>query len=94
MIFQKFWVLIVSFFNQMNTVNRENATKVVEYEIEEMEHIFTLVMFGSFTGMPSPPVHVTLQLLPLMENELELMFSKVATAHDALGEITEILGEI
>ena len=44
--------------------------------------------------MPSPPVHITLQLLPLMEKELELMFTKVATAHDALSEITEILGEV
>ncbi|MBN2656993.1 MAG: hypothetical protein JXR86_08025 [Spirochaetales bacterium] len=78
----------------MNQVNRENAVKIVEYELEELEHIFTLLLFGSFTGMPSPPVHVTLQLLPLMEKELELMFTKVATAHDALAEITDILGEI
>ncbi len=39
-------------------------------------------------------VHITLQLLPLMEKELKLMFTKVATAHDALAEITDILGEI
>jgi hypothetical protein len=78
----------------MNTVNKENATKIISYEIEELEHIFTLLLFGSFTGMPSPPVHITLQLLPLMEKEMELMFTKVATAHDALAEITEILGEV
>ncbi len=85
---------IIEFFNDMGTVNRENATKIIDYEIEELEHIFTLLLFGSFTGMPSPPVHITLQLLPLMEKELELMFTKVATAHDALAEITDILGEI
>ena len=85
---------IGEFFYDMGTVNRENATKIIDYEIEELEHIFTLLLFGSFTGMPSPPVHITLQLLPLMEKELELMFTKVATAHDALAEITDILGEI
>ena len=85
---------VIEFFHDMGTVNRENATKIVEYEIEEMEHIFALLLFGSFTGMPSPPVHITLQLLPLMEKELELMFTKVATAHDALAEITEVLGEV
>lgn len=85
---------ITSFFDDMNTVNKENATKIISYEIEELEHIFTLLLFGSFTGMPSPPVHITLQLLPLMEKEMELMFRKVATAHDALAEITEILGEV
>ena len=85
---------IVEFFKDMGTVNRENATRIIDYEIEELEHIFTLLLFGSFTGMPSPPVHITLQLLPIMERELELMFTKVATAHDALAEITDILGEI
>ena len=78
----------------MGTVNRENATRIIDYEIEELEHIFTLLLFGSFTGMPSPPVHITLQLMPLMERELELMFTKVATAHDGLAEITDILGEV
>ena len=85
---------VIEFFHDMGTVNRENATKIVEYEIEEMEHIFALLLFGSFTGMPSPPVHITLQVLPLMQKELKLMFTKVATAHDALAEITEILGEV
>ena len=94
MSFKKILSNIVEFFHDMGTVNRENATKIIEYETEELEHIFALLLFGSFTGMPSPPVHITLQLLPLMEKELELMFAKVATAHDALAEITEILGEI
>lgn len=94
MIFKKILSYIVEFYHDMGTVNRENATHILEYEIEEIEHIFTLLLFGSFTGMPSPPVHITLQLLPLMEKELELMFTKVATAHDALGEITSILGEV
>ena len=91
---KKLTSVVLEFFRDMGTVNRENATKIVEYEIEEMEHIFALLLFGSFTGMPSPPVHITLQLLPLMEKELKLMFTKVATAHDALAEITEVLGEI
>ena len=93
-ILKKIPVAVIEFFQDMGTVNRENATRIIEYEIEELEHIFALLLFGSFTGMPSPPVHITLQLLPLMEKELELLFTKVATAHDALSEITEILGEV
>ena len=91
---KKILSVVLEFFHDMGTVNRENATKIIDYEIEEMEHIFALLLFGSFTGMPSPPVHITLQLLPLMEKELELMFTKVSTAHDALAEITNILGEV
>ncbi len=78
----------------MVTFKRKNATRIIEFEFEEMEHIFALLLFGSFTGMPSPPVHITLQLLPLMEKDLELIFTKVATAHDGLAEITNILGEV
>ena len=91
---KKLLSVVLEFFHDMGTVNRENATHILEYEIEELDHIFALLLFGSFTGMPSPPVHITLQLLPLMEKELELMFTKVATAHDALAEITNILGEV
>ncbi len=92
--FKRLVSVIIDFFHDMGTVNRENATTIIEYEIEEMEHIFALLLFGSFTGMPSPPVHITLQLLPLMEKDLELIFTKVATAHDGLAEITNILGEV
>ena len=92
--FKSLLSVIIEFFHDMGTVNRENATTIIEYEIEEMEHIFALLLFGSFTGMPSPPVHITLQLLPLMEKDLELIFTKVATAHDGLAEITNILGEV
>jgi len=91
---KKLLSIVIEFFYNLGTVNRENATRILEYEIEELEHIFALLLFGSFTGMPSPPVHITLQLLPFMEKELELMFTKVATAHDALAEITNILGEV
>ena len=94
MILRKLLSAVLEFFHDMSIVNRENATRIIEYEIEELDHIFALLLFGSFTGMPSPPVHITLQLLPLMEKELELMFTKVATAHDALAEITGVLGEI
>ncbi len=59
----------------------------------ELENIFTLLLFGSFTGMPSPPVHITLQLLPLMEKELKLMFNRISVAHDALAEVVSTLGE-
>ncbi len=92
--FKRLLSVVIEFFHDMGTVNRENATTIIEYEIEEMEHIFALLLFGSFTGMPSPPVHITLQLLPLMEKDLELIFTKVATAHDGLAEITNILGEV
>ena len=81
------------FFSDIQTVNRDKATGIIEYETKQMENIFSLMVCGSFIGMPSPPVHITLQLLPLMEKEVIQMFESVSTAQDALGELSEILGE-
>lgn len=81
------------FFEGFRTVNAEKATGIIEYEISELENIFALLLFGSFIGLPSPPAHITLQLLPCMEKELINMFEKIQTAHDPLGELAETLGE-
>lgn len=81
------------FFKDLQIVNRNKATQMLAFEVMEMENIFSLLLFGSFTGMPSPPAHITLQLLPLMERELKLMFSRINVAHDALAEVVSILGE-
>ena len=81
------------FFKDLQIVNRNKATQMLSFEVKEMENIFTLLLFGSFTGMPSPPVHSTMQLLPLMERELKLMFSRINVAHDGLAEVVSSLGE-
>jgi len=77
----------------VHIVNSDKATELLEFELLEMQNIFTLLLFGSFTGMPSPPVHITLQLLPLMPAELELMYERISVAHDALSEVAGTLGE-
>lgn len=84
---------IVGFVQGAGEVNRAKATGILEYEISELENIFSLLLFGSFIGLPSPPAHITLQLMPLMEDELSLMFEKIQTAHDPLGELAETLGD-
>lgn len=80
-------------FRDMQAVNRSRATELLDFEVMEMENIFSLLLFGSFTGMPSPPAHITLQLLPLMQDELKIMFNRISVAHDALAEVVSILGE-
>ena len=84
---------IVDFLKDMRTVNRENATNILEYEIDELENIFALLLFGSFIGLPSPPVYIALPLLALMEKEITMMYEKINVAHDALASISGVLGE-
>ena len=85
--------IIKSFFEVFRIVSADKATELLEFELIELENIFTLLLYGSFTGMPSPPVHITLQLLPLMQKEMELMYERIGIAHDALGAISATLGE-
>jgi hypothetical protein len=46
---------------------------------------------GAFIGIPAPPVHITMDLLPLMDRELNIMLEKVSTAHDPLGDLFSVL---
>ena len=81
------------FFKDLQSVNRSKATEILEFEVLELRNIFALLLFGSFVGMPAPPVHITLQLLPLMERDIQLMLRRINVAHDALAEVVSILGE-
>jgi hypothetical protein len=70
---------------------RGRAVEAVEYELEELDHIFGILVLGAFIGIPSPPIHITMELLPLMDKELDIMLEKISTAHDPLGELFSVL---
>ena len=80
-------------FKDVQIINSNKATDILEFELIELRNIFALLLFGSFVGMPAPPVHITLQLLPFMEKEVGLMLKRVNVAHDALAEVVSTLGE-
>jgi hypothetical protein len=86
-------IRIRRFFEDLRAVNRQKATQILELEVKELENIFGLLIFGSFVGIPSPPVYLTLDLLPTMEDELELLLMRTQIAHDPLGELLSTLGE-
>ncbi len=84
---------LCAFCQDVQIVNRGKATALLQFEVLELRNIFALLMFGSFVGMPAPPVHITLQLLPLMEKEVQVMLRRINVAHDALAEVVSTLGE-
>jgi hypothetical protein len=73
-----------------DAVYRDRACDTIAHELEELEHIFALLVLGSFVGIPSPPIQITMALMPVMEHEFVLMLDKVATAHDPLGELFSV----
>lgn len=72
-------------------VARGRAVETLEVELEEMEHIFGLLVLGSFVGLPSPPLQISLDLMPLMEKQLVLMMEKVDTAHEPISQLFSVL---
>ena len=82
---------IRSFFKTLDEVYRGKATDILEWEAEELENIFALLVLGVFVGIPSPPIHITIELWPEMEREFNIMLEKVSTAHDPLGDLFSVL---
>jgi hypothetical protein len=82
---------IVSVFKVMDEVMRSKAVETIEYEAKELDNIFAILVLGAFIGIPSPPIHITMELLPDMEKEFEIMLEKVSTAHDPLGDLFSVL---
>ena len=78
-------------YQAADEVMRAKAVGTIEYEVGELDNIFAILVLGAFIGIPSPPIHITMALLPEMENELEIMLEKVSTAHDPLGDLFSVL---
>ncbi len=82
---------IVSAYKIVDEVARGKAVETIEYEVEELDNIFGILVLGTFIGIPSPPIHITMDLLPDMEREFNIILKKVSTAHDPLGDLFSVL---
>ena len=83
---------IVRFWQTADQVARHKAVDAIEYELDELNNIFAILILGTFIGVPSPPIHVTMAMMPEMVEEFEIMFERVQTAHDPLGDLFSIFG--
>lgn len=81
-----------SAFRDVDAVMRGQAVETIEYELRELENIFGILVLGAFIGIPSPPFQITMELMPHMRKEFDIMLEKVLTAHDPLGELFSVLG--
>ncbi len=65
---------------------RQGGVGLLEAELREMENAFALVLMGAFSGMPSPPGHISIALLPFLEREMAVMISRSLGHDDRLSE--------
>lgn len=82
---------INEFLQGVEEVNRGNLADLHEWEGQELRNIFALLVVGNFVGMPAPPAHITMALLPDMEQDIELMLARINPAHDPLAELVSLM---
>ncbi len=76
--------------NLLQSINKANRAKAIEayqWEEEELRNTFALLVCGSFLGHPSPPMHITTELLPEMEEDLKIMFERLDLSRNPLSEM-------
>jgi len=88
--FENIWKKIKSAFAYYDTAAKEKAVDTLEYELSELENIFGLLVLGSFVGFPSPPMQITLDLMPELEMHLIRMINKVDTAESPVSDLFSV----
>jgi len=73
-------------FKEIDRIHRQKAIEDLDWEMQELKHVFALLTIGSFIGIPAAPLPVTLELLPDMQQEFAIMLVKIRTAHSPLSE--------
>ncbi|HIQ03206.1 MAG TPA: hypothetical protein EYH40_02160 [Desulfurococcales archaeon] len=71
----------------LSGVFKSKSTEYIYIELRELENIFTLILLGSFIGLPSPPTTISLRLLPYMAREIVISSSVSERLDDMLAEI-------
>ncbi len=84
---------IAGFFRGFGMAMQHKATNQLAYEAAEMEHSMALMLFGSFTGLPAPPVPLVLELLPVMGDDLERLLVRASQTGNGLSELASVMGE-
>jgi hypothetical protein len=88
---KRFFAALKKIIITMRDVNRIKATDMLIFEVNELENLFTILLFGSFMGLPAPPAAMAIELLPCMEAELRLMVSRADFAQDAMASVMDML---
>lgn len=57
------------------------------WQEEELRNTFALLVCGSILGHPSPPMHIITELLPEMEEDIEIMFDRFDLSRNPLSEM-------
>ncbi len=85
------WGAVRGFLGAMDRAHREKVVALTNYEARELENMFVVLLLGSFTGLPSPPSFLAVELLPYLEHEVKVLNRRAQDTTDSLAEIMGVL---
>ncbi|KPU64073.1 hypothetical protein EP1X_00160 [Thermococcus sp. EP1] len=72
-----YWVLMpVRVLWEFNKGFKLYYLRGIQWELEELENVFALLLLGSYVGIPNPPIDISYRLLPHMVREIYIMQEK------------------
>lgn len=89
---KKIFDKIKNFISGIEYIHRDQIVSHTVWEERELENIFTLLLMGSFSGIPAPPAFLSAELLPLISHELKIFNERAESSFDTLAEMTGVLG--
>ncbi len=69
-----------------------HAIDMLRLEHDELENAFLTILVGSLAGVPLAPPGLALEVLPLLKDELAVMYERHVRARDALAEYASLGG--
>jgi hypothetical protein len=78
--------IITKNFRELDKIHRDKAIEDLQWEVQELKHIFAITTMGFFVGLPSAPLPVTFSLLPDMHEEFAIMLARLETAHSPFSD--------
>lgn len=76
----------------MGAAQRQRAAALTCVEERELENIFALLLLGSFVGLPAPPTFLAVELLPFMQEEINILNRRAEDAPDMLAVLMGSMG--
>jgi hypothetical protein len=87
---KKFFQYIKNKLSLAEEISRSNSVDIIESEILQLEHVFSLLAFGQFVGVPSLPSHILFSILPESQKSISLLINRMNTQNDPLSELASI----
>ncbi|GAB6944950.1 hypothetical protein JCM14467A_17320 [Vulcanisaeta sp. JCM 14467] len=80
---------IKSLFKYHEDFMRYESTRSMYNEYAELLNIFLILIFGNLIGVPSPPLSITLRLLPYAVDELRYFVNKAGRTEDLISDLVD-----